>query len=76
MKKGVLMTKKEIIREINKGLKEKNINFKLNDKAIDVLVLDVSRVADSKITDFINTIKEDKGLKITSLKKEKIRKKY
>lgn len=76
MKKGVLMTKKEIIRKINKGLKEKNINFKLNDKAIDVLVLDVSRVADSKITDFINTIKEDKGLKITSLKKEKIRKKY
>lgn len=68
------MKKKEIIDLLNKSMTYKNIQFKVDDKVMDQIAIDVSRVADEKFTNIINCIKINKKIKISSLQKEKIRK--
>lgn len=68
------MKKQDIINELNKNMLYNNIQFKLDDKIMDQIAIDVSRVADGKFTDIINNIKNNKNIKINSSQKEAIRK--
>lgn len=44
------MNKHEMIYLLNSTLKEKEINFSLDEKQMDTLALDISRIVDGKIT--------------------------
>ncbi|AGN24554.1 BslIM [Erysipelothrix rhusiopathiae SY1027] len=69
------MTKKEIIDILNDTLKENGHNFQINSNQFETVILDVSRVVDSKITKIINEIKCEDNIKIDSFNREQLRKK-
>lgn len=64
--------KEKILSLLNENLKEEKITFdKLN-----IIVLDVSRVVDKKITSEINQLKKNISIKIDSNFKNKLRDYY
>lgn len=68
------MYKEEIIKSLNNNIKKKGIKIAIDEKMMNVLAMDVSRIADKKITIIINELKKDFKLKIDDIQKEKIRK--
>ena len=67
------MYKEEVINLLNNNMKKKGIKIAIDEKMMDVLAMDVSRIADKKITIIINELKKDFKLKIDNIQKEKIR---
>ncbi len=69
-----MYNKKNILTILNNELKTLKLDYSLNKKMLDVLVLDITRVIDNKLTSTINDIKSKKDIKINSVEKETIRK--
>jgi DNA modification methylase len=69
-----MYNKKNILAILNNDLKKLKLDYSLNEKILDVLVLDITRVIDNKLTSIINDIKSKKDIKINSVEKETIRK--
>lgn len=67
-------TKQDIINVVNIALQQHNIAFKLSNKSMDIIALDITRVADKVYTKIINDIKYVHGIKINSAQKETLRK--
>jgi len=65
--------KEEILLKLNKELKRSEVNFKLDDRTLDTLILDVSRVVDNKLTEAINQTKNDFDIKINTVQRESMR---
>ncbi|MGC6341270.1 hypothetical protein ACNO7N_00005, partial [Bisgaard Taxon 45] len=68
------MKKSEIINLLNDYMTLHKVDFYVDEKSMDMLVLDVSRICDKKYTEAINRIKKETGIKINSIEKEEIRK--
>lgn len=59
---------------INKELKNKSIDFVVDDGILQTLAFDITRVADKKCTQYINDYKKSHDVKINSVEKEALRK--
>lgn len=68
------MIKQDILKAINIALQEHKIPFSLDDKSMDIIALDVTRVADEEYTEIINDIKYAHNIKINSVQKNILRK--
>ncbi|URJ85726.1 site-specific DNA-methyltransferase [Pasteurella multocida] len=68
------MKKSEIINLLNDYMTLHKVDFYVDEKSMDMLVLDISRICDKKYTEAINRIKKETGIKINSIEKEEIRK--
>lgn len=64
------MYKNDIINLLNKQL---DLTDKITEKQLDTLMLDVTRVVDTKITESINEIRHKTGYNFNSIKRESIR---
>lgn len=67
------MEKKYFLEKINKNLKD-SIGIEITEEILDILIVDISRILDKKITKQINEIKTNKNIKINTNLKEKLRK--
>lgn len=68
-----MYTKEEILLMISEELKKKDVEFSLDQKSLDTLVLDISRAVDNQLTSSINMVKEDLNVKINAFQSELIR---
>lgn len=66
------MVKNKILTKVNKLLNEKKLKT-LDEKEIDVIVVDVTRVLDKHITELINDYKDKMDIKVNSFEKEVLR---
>ncbi|MFA7365121.1 MAG: DNA methyltransferase [Patescibacteria group bacterium] len=69
-----MYSKKDILKILNDKLEALKIDYLVDKKTLDVLILDITRVIDNKLTLAINNIKSKENIKINSTEKETIRK--
>lgn len=67
------MNKSEILKLINDELSLQGNKSLITQEQLDIVIIDVSRVLDSKITELVNEFKKINSLKINSYLKEQIR---
>lgn len=68
------MNYNEILKLLNENMVNKKIDFFVDESILNIILLDVSRVLDSEITNMINKYKKTENKKINNVEKEQIRK--